>query len=378
MNLDTFRKSFPIFENKTYLATCACGAQAVQVKEALMEFANTWNEEGPCWNDQWINQFYSLKERMAQFIHCDTTELAHSFSASVLLGGLMSALPFTKERNKIVTTDIEFAGIGQQWIAQRDIENVEVQFLESNKQNEIDLKQYEEAIDESTLLVSITHVNYENGFKQDIKSIIDIAHKKGAFVLVDSYQAVGVEPINVRDLNVDFWLGGCSKYLLGTPGSVFMYVKKELASSLTPSVIGWHSQKEPNYFNPSDSLHFAEGASRFESGTRAVPCIYPSNAGMKLIMDLGIDTIKSHVDSLTSYFMEEAKKQQLEILTPVDSFKRASLVAIRFQDPVAIEKSLRGKNIISAARGNGVRFAFHAYNNERDVEYTIQMLKNIK
>ncbi|ETI65870.1 aminotransferase class V-fold PLP-dependent enzyme [Neobacillus vireti] len=377
MRINQFRYSFPILENQVYLATCAHGAQATQVRNRLIRYLDDWNEHGQCWNQQWKIEYEILKTRMAELLNCEISELAHSFSASVLLGSLISSMPFSKERKKIVTTDIEFAGIGQQWIAQRDLENIEVVFLRSNEENEISINQFEEAIDETTLLVSVTHVNYENGCKLDIEPIIEVAHKKGAMVLVDSYQAVGVEPIDVKALNVDFWIGGCSKYLLGTPGSVFLYAKREISDRLNPSIIGWHSQEEPNFFHPEYSLRFASGTQRFESGTRAVPCIYASNAGINLILNVGLEAITKRVQTLTTYFIEETRKLGLNVRTPLNPLKRGPMVAIEFQDPLKTENDLRQKNIISAARGRGVRFAFHGYNNEGDIEKTIEVLKTL-
>lgn len=377
LNLSQFRNQFPILENKVYLATCAHGAQAKQVRDAMNRYLDDWNEHGQCWNQHWNKEYETLKKRMGELLNCESSEIAHSFSASVLLGSLISSLPFTKERNKVVTTDIEFAGIGQQWIAQRDLESTEVVFLRRNENHELDIKQFEEAIDEKTLLVSVTHVNYESGFKMDLKPIIDIAHKKGALVLVDSYQAVGVEPIDVKVLDVDFWIGGCSKYLLGTPGSVFLYAKKQISERLKPSMIGWHSQEEPNFFHPEHSLRFASGTQRFESGTRAVPCIYASNAGLNLILSTGLKAIADQVHTLTTYFIEETQKIGLRVKTPLNPLKRGPMVAIKFDEPLKIECFLREEGIVSAARGNGVRFAFHGYNNERDVEKTIDTLKTL-
>ncbi|RXT07098.1 aminotransferase class V-fold PLP-dependent enzyme [Ammoniphilus sp. CFH 90114] len=377
MSWSDFRQQFPILENKVYLATCAHGAQSTRVRDALLRYVSDWGEKGPCWEEEWIQELNQLKAAMAGLLNCHTEELAHSFSASVLLAGVISALPFTKDRNKIVTTDLEFAGIGQQWQAQKDLEGRNVEFVRCLEDRTIHLEQFEAAIDESTLLVSITHVNFENGFKMDIEPIIRLAHARGALVLVDSYQAVGVEPIDLHQWNVDFWLGGHSKYLLGVPGSVFLYTRQELANQLFPSTFGWHSQRDCTFFHPDVSLEFANGAERFQSGTRAVPCLYASRAGVELIQEMGVEAISKRAKAIHQYFIEEAQKNGYTILTPLNPDKRCTMTSLQFDEPASMQQKLKEQQVLTAARGKGLRFAFHAYNDFTDVDRTIEVLNHV-
>ena len=145
---------------------------------------------------------------------------------------------------------------------------------------------------------SIVTMGGSNGTMLDIKSIIDLAHAKGALVLVDSYQALGTTPIDVKKLDVDFLAGGVLKYLLASAGLAYLYVRKDLLNGLNPTSVGWFSQADifamDIYRNtPSPS------ARRFESGTPPVPNTYAAVAGIKLIQSVGVEAIERHIGELT-------------------------------------------------------------------------------
>ena len=79
----------------------------------------------------------------------------------------------------------------------------------------------------------------------NIQPIIELAHRRGALVLVDAFQSVGTFPFNVRDLAADFVAGGCTKYLLGSAGIGFSYIRDSAKSALQPTATGWLAQAIP-------------------------------------------------------------------------------------------------------------------------------------
>lgn len=131
----------------------------------------------------------------------------------------------------MVVTDMEFPTVDYIWLANQR-HGAKVDFVSVNENHEIDISEYERYIDEDTLLTSVTQVYYLNGFKQDVKAIADIAHRKGSLVLVDAYQCLGTEPLDVKAMNIDILVSGCLKYLFGIPGVAFMYVNKQIIQEL--------------------------------------------------------------------------------------------------------------------------------------------------
>src|SRR6185503_2636030 len=115
-----------------------------------------------------------------------------------------------------------------------------------------------------------------------------------AWVLLDCFQAAGALELDVHALDVDFAVGGMVKYLLGTSGIGYLYVRRDLIDTLLPTQSGWFAQA--NTF-AMDVFHNdpAPDARRFQAGTPAVPNCYAAEAGLDLIFELGVPAIETCV-----------------------------------------------------------------------------------
>ncbi|MCB0133146.1 MAG: aminotransferase class V-fold PLP-dependent enzyme, partial [Caldilineaceae bacterium] len=203
------RDQFPIFKEKVYLNSCSQGALSYAVMEAYSAYLRDWQTEGSPW-ELWVAKLEAVRHSLATLVNAHSDEIAVVPSVSDGVSNLASALDFSGARNKIVATDFDFPTTAQIWHAQeaRGAQVVHV----AAAGNILPLERFANAIDERTLLVSIPHVCYRNGSKLDPKPIIDMAHAKGALVLLDAYQSLGTEPIDVAGLQVDFLTGGMLKY----------------------------------------------------------------------------------------------------------------------------------------------------------------------
>src|SRR5207302_1820362 len=142
------------------------------------------------------------------------------------------------------------------------------------------LEHFDAAIDEDTLLVSITHVCYRNGAMVDVRDVVDLAHERGAYVLLDAFQSVGSLPVDVKELNVDFLGAGVLKYLLGSAGLGFLYARSDVVEKVSPTATGWFADENIFAMDHTDYSP-ARTAARFQSGTPPVPSIYAGIAGME-------------------------------------------------------------------------------------------------
>ena len=233
--------------------------------------------------------------------------------------------------------------------------------------NSIPLSRYEDLIDERTALVSLAHVCYRNGVKQDAAAIAEIAHRKGALVLLDAYQSLGAEPVDVKALNVDLLVGGDLKYLLGSTGVAWLYVRKELLSSLFPTSGGWFTQA--NIF-AMDIYHHtpSPSARRFEAGTPPVPSLYAASAGLQIIDEIGLPAIAAQIRTLTDAIKSNAMRRGFRLATPVDPARHGPLIAIRSHRVDLLVKRLEQQGIITSSRDGNLRVSPHFYNTCEDVE----------
>lgn len=364
------RAKFPIFETKAYINSCSQGALSDEVANAYRRYLADWDEKGAPW-ELWVEHAERARTEFAGLIGADPDEVAVTTSASAAVSSLASAFDFTEGRDKIVTTDFEFPTVGQIWHAQerRGARVVHVPAAG----NEIPPEHFESAVDDQTELVSTTHVCYRNGSKIDVATVADIAHRRGAKVLVDSYQALGSMPIDVKALDVDFLVGGTVKYLLGSAGLAFMYVRRELVESLVPTTMGWFSQADifamdVHHNTPSPT------ARRFELGTPPIPNIYAGVAGIRLIREIGLDRIESHVQHLTAIIEERALEHGFTLASPSDPSKHGALVTLRSNDVGTLVKRLDADGVIVSSRDDNLRISTHVYNDVSDLDRLFESL----
>jgi selenocysteine lyase/cysteine desulfurase len=370
----TLRNHFPIFQNKTYLNSCSQGALSTDVQSAYQTYLNDWDERGSPW-ELWVERSEAARHAFASLINADANEVADCTSVSAGVSAIASALDFSGPRNEVVISDFEFPTIGQIWHAQerRGARVVHVPAAG----NIIPLERFEEAITGRTKIVSITHVCFRNGSKLDVPAIVEIAHRKGALVLLDAYQTLGTMPVDVKQLKVDFLAGGVLKYLLASAGLAFVYVRRDLLPDLYPTTMGWFSQANifamDIYANtPSPT------ARRFESGTPPIPNMYAGVAGMKLIQSVGVDKIEAHIREITGAIKEGAMRRGFNIASPVDPEKHGALVTLRSHKVDLLVKRLEAEGVITSSRDNNLRISPHLYNNQRDVDVLLDCLTKHK
>src|ERR1700719_1643939 len=241
-NFQSLRKEFPVLERKTYLNSGSYCALANDVKSAFEAYMDDRLLVGANW-DVWVTKNESVRALPATLLHAAPDEIAVTASVSAGLNALASALSFSGTRNKVVVSDFEFPTNAQIWHAQEP-RGAQVVLVPRAADGYITLVMFERAIDERTQLVAITHVCFLNGAKLDIAGVVRLARAKGTRVLLDCYQSVGSVDLDVRALDVDFAVGGMLKYLLGTAGIGFLYVRGALLQSLLPTNSGWFAQAD--------------------------------------------------------------------------------------------------------------------------------------
>jgi len=370
----SIRARFPILKSKVYLNSCSQGALSLDVQQAYQNYLHDWDEKGSPW-EYWMERMEAARHAFAGLVNAEPNEVAVTTSVSAGVSALASAFDFSSERNKVVVSDFEFPTITQIWHAQeaRGAQVVHV----AAAGNSIPTQRFADTIDERTAIVSITHVCFRNGAMLDIPAIIELAHQKGALVLLDSYQAIGTMPIDVKALKVDFLAGGALKYLLGSAGLAYLYVRKDLLSDLNPTSVGWFSQS--NIF-AMDIYHHdpSPTARRFESGTPPVPNIYAGVAGIKLVQSVGLENIQAHVRELTGAIKEGAMRRGFNIVTPVDQNRHGALITLRSHKVDLLVKWLEKDGIITSSRDSNLRISPHFYNDMHDVDCLMDALAKNK
>ncbi len=362
------RARFKIFQSKIYVNTCSQGALSDAVEAGFNEYIASWHEQGSPW-ETWVERYEAARASFARFINASPDEVAIVTSVSAGINGIASALNF-RERGKVVMGEFEFPTMGQVWLAQR-VRDANVQFAKASG-NSIPAASYEKLIDRDTLIVPLTHVCFKNGFRTDVSTITQMAHNAGALVMLDDYQDCGTRPVNVKAMNLDFYVTGTLKYLLGPPGLAFLYVRKELIPSLAPTVTGWFGQANPFAYNPQH-FELSPTARRFESGSPSVPNAYGALPGFQMLDEIGMDDVASHIKTLTQALLHRAHELGIIAKTPAGS--PGPLVVLQCRDSALMQQALAQSGIVCSNRFDGLRISFHVYNTLDDVTAVAEVLK---
>jgi kynureninase len=239
-----------------------------------------------------------------------------------------------------------------------------------------------DAIDEETLIVPISHVIFRSAFIQDVPAIVEKAHRVGAYVLLDSFQALGTVPFDVQQLNVDFCTGGVLKWLCGGPGTAYLYVRPDLARKLEPSFTGWMGHDNPFAFEIGPT-QYTDSMYRFTQGTPNIPGLHAARPGLKIIAEAGIEKVRAKSVRQTALLIEMADRRGWRVNTPRDPARRGGTVSIDMPNAQQVCEELLKRDVLVDYRPKaGVRFSPHFYNSNEELakamECTDEIVNSLK
>jgi selenocysteine lyase/cysteine desulfurase len=364
------RPRFPIFEKLVYVNSCSQGALSDAVREAYADYLRDWDEKGAPW-EYWVERGEAARAAFAGLIGAELDEVAVTSSLSAGVSALASSFDYG-ERPRIVLSDFEFPTVGQIWHAQ-ELRGAEIVHVPA-ADGVIPLEHFDRLIDERTQLVSITAVCYRNGARLPVEEVVELAHSRGALVLLDAYQALGTYPIDVRGLGIDFLGAGVLKYLLSSAGLGFLWCKRELTESLLPTQTGWMADKNIFEMDIHDYSP-ATTARRFEAGTHPIPSIYAGIAGIGLIQEIGIAETREHVTALTERLIAGVDDLGGSVATPRDPEERGALLCVRSTDSKELVRVLGEEGIVTSERDSNLRVSPHAYNVAEDIDSVLAALE---
>jgi kynureninase len=375
-----YRAEFPILQRKTYLNSCSLGALSTRSMQGIEQFMEMWNEWGAhAWYEIWLGEIAKARQKFAQLIGAQVHEVAIAPSASVALSSIATALDYS-ERNKVVLADMDFPTLPYQWLVKERL-GVECHFIDSTDRIRIPATAFEKEVDSKTALVATSRVFYTSGYIQDIRAIADIAHKQGAYILVDDYQGTGQIPLNVVALDVDFLVTGTLKWLMGGPGLAFVYIREGLLPTLQPTITGWFGHREQFQFKPKE-FEFRPEASRVELGTPAMSAVYSANGGLDIVLEISVESICERTRYLTNDLIARAKEHGWRVRAPQEPECRTSIVMLEVEEPQQVVKELVTRNIITDSRPGLLRISPYFYNTIEEnaivIDALAEILKNRK
>lgn len=374
-DLLAWREEFPILGRKTYLNSCSLGPLSRGSMAALQRFQDVWNEHGAqAWYSIWMGELATLRAKFAQLIGAQPHEIAIAPSVSAALSEIASGLDLG-DRHKVVMADMDFPTLAYQWLARERL-GTQVEFVESQDKIALPAERFRERIDEGVGLVATSRVFYLSGYIQDVAALAEMAHNKGALLLVDDYQATGQIPLDVKAAGIDLLVTGTLKWLMGGQGVAFIYAREDLIPRLRPTHTGWWASREQFQFKVRE-FAYRDDAQRLEAGTPPMPSIYIASAALDIVLDIGVDRIRERTRWLADDLAAKAQQRGWALRSPLDGTQRSSIVMLAFERPEELVKSLSERGIIVDSRPGLLRISPSFYNTVEENDLVLAALDEL-
>jgi len=378
--LSSYRDEFPILSERTYLIAASLGPLSTRARRAAVQHLDLWQRLGPeeLWLAHGLPKLEQCRDQFSQIIGADPAEVAIVPSVSSGLSSIASCLDYD-DRNKVVLSDMDFPTNSYVWRAQQR-RGAKLDFVASPDGIRIDADDVVDRIDGQTVMVNTNRVLFESSWIMDLPPIVEAAHDAGALVVVDDFHGSGIVPVDVHKLGIDFLVSGALKWLMGGQGIAFLYCRGDLVERMQPLVVGWFGTKRPFDFDRS-GLDLRDDARRFETGTYTLPQAWTAAAGMEMILEVGVDRIRSWNQELTSRIIEKADEANLELLSPRSDNKRGGLIRVRVPggrpNAERILHELFKRDVVLDQRGDALRISPHFFSTEEDVDRCFEELTRV-
>ena len=371
-----WRGEFPVTETYIYMNHAGVAPLSRRVRDAMAGFIEDATLYGAVHADDWAEAAEACRVSASRFINADATEIA--FMKNTTQGILIAANGIDwQEGDNVVTTAVEFPANVYPWWCLKERYGVSTRMV-PERDGRIYVEDIAAAIDERTRVLTISHVEFASGFRNDLAALGELCRERDIWFVLDAIQSLGVVEVDVKSCNVDILAADGHKWLLAPEGAAIFYCADERREQLINTNVGWASVVNPRDFLNYD-LTQKPDATRFEEGSYNSVGLYGLKAAIDLLHDIGISAIKARVLELTGRLIAGLAAKGYRVITPKANADRAGIVIFESErhTPAEIYETLYTENIITAERGSGVRVSPHFYNTTSEIERLLEVLPEV-
>lgn len=374
------RRLFPLTEKQkgiTYLNSASTGPLCIPVKQAMDRYYEkcqylTENHDPAAFAD--LDQVRKLAGR---FIGAAQNEIGFGFNTGFGINIAAFGLPL-KPGDEVLLPDKEFPANVYPWLALKH-RGIKIKFIKSENAN-FSIENFIKAISKKSKVLSLSFVQFFNGFKNDLKKIGEVCQKYKLYFVIDGIQGCGVEVLDVHKCHIDIFSSGAQKWLLSPLGSGFFYVRRELQDKLKMPLGGWLSVDWKLQFG--DLFHYDrpwfDSARRFELGTYPYAHVHAMAEALKLIDSLGVRNIQKHNHQLLDHLTDFLKSDhRFNIVSNLEKKHRSSILSFACRNPRKVNTRLQKSKIFCAYREGAIRVSAHLFNNQADINRLIEKLDKL-
>jgi selenocysteine lyase/cysteine desulfurase len=367
INWDSLRATeFPVAEHWAYFDHAAVAPLPRRSAEALRGFAHEQLVDGVVGWPAREQRIEAIRDQVALLINAHRDEIAFIPSTTHGIGLIAEGFPW-REGDNVVSAAEEYPSNLYPWM---NLESRGVKLrLVPSRDGRIWLDDLASAIDESTRVLTISHVEFSTGFRNDLDALAELCHKRRVALFVDAIQGLGPLVIDVQKTPVDFMAADGHKWLLGPEGAGLLFVRREWIDRLRPIGIGWHSVVG-SYNSPRNDFRLKDSAQRWEGGSFNMAGLLTLGASVGLFLELGPEAVSRRILERAEAVRTLAADAGWTVYGSARETDRSAIVALERPgvDPDKAARALCGQGIIVCSRRGRLRVSPHLYNNHEDLE----------
>lgn len=372
--IENYRKLFPVTKKFIYLDHSGVAPVSLSAVERVNKFLASASGFGVVEYEKYMDEVENVRSGFAKLLNSRPDEIAFVKNTSHGISLLAKGITWDKNDN-VILIEKEFPTNVYPWLnlSRAGVEIRKIPLV-GGKLRLIDL---ENALDRNTRLLSVSSVQYTNGYRADLKGLGEISKKHGFYFCVDAIQSLGIVPMDVQEYGIDFLAADGHKWLLSPEGTGIIYCRKEICDQIDPVLIGWKSVVNDSDYEKID-LSLKNNALKFEEGSFNVMGITALGGSLDLILELGVDRIFRRILFLGDVIIDSAQRRTFEIKTPLSKEERGGIISFTCQiDPYFIKDRLQERGIIVNVRSNAIRVSPHFYNTEQEIETLFENIDDI-
>jgi selenocysteine lyase/cysteine desulfurase len=366
------RHEFPVTRRWAFFDHAAVAPITGRAQRALGEWAADMAENGDVYESRWVKRVEEVRALFGKLLNADPLDIAFVKNTSEGIGIVAEGFPWRSGDN-LVTAAEEYPANVYPWMNLVD-RGVDVRLVRS-RDGRIEMDDLRAALDGGTRLVTLSHVEFASGFRNNLDAIGALCRERGIYFFVDAIQGLGVLPLDVQQTPIDFLAADGHKWLLGPEGAGIFYLRRELIDLLHPVGVGWNSVVNSRDFSRID-FRLKPHAGRWESGSLNVAGIHALGTSLGLLLDLGISAVSARVLELTDYLCERARRASLTVFSsrrPEDKSGIVSLIVPGVEVRPLVRRC-REAGVVINQRAGRLRVSPHCYNTTEELDKLLELL----
>lgn len=357
---------FPVARKWAYMDHAAVAPLPCRSGDVLRHWVDRQESDGVVIWPENGQRLEEIRGTVAALINAHRDEIAFINSTTHGIGLIAEGFPW-REGDTVVTAADEYPSNLYPWM-NLESRGVGVRQVAS-REGRIWPEDLVRAIDRSTRLLAISHVEFATGFRNDLDVLVELCHERGIALFVDAIQGLGPHRIDVRRTPIDFLAADGHKWLLGPEGAGLMFVRADWIERLRPIGVGWHSVVG-SYNAAVPEFRLKPSAQRWEGGSPNMPGLLALGASLDLFFEWGLDAVVDRIADCADAVRELAASAGWSVHGSTRPGDRSAIVVLEREgvDPAAAALALRERHgIVAACRRGRLRISPHVYNDDSDL-----------